>query len=63
MTKPEEHYNCDLDDSSKDWKFRVKVDVLPGECVCVVGNCPQLGFWKSNRAVVLAKETGIDEEQ
>ena len=29
------------------WTFRVKAKTFPGESVCVIGSCPELGSWEN----------------
>lgn len=37
-------------------EFSVSCTTNPGEVVCVVGNCPQLGNWKHEGAFVLQRK-------
>ena len=46
-----------LSSMSYEVKFRVRVQINPGELVCVVGNCPELGNWEPQRAEQLRLET------
>ncbi|XP_049962737.1 glycerophosphocholine phosphodiesterase GPCPD1-like [Schistocerca serialis cubense] len=55
MTKQEADLTTNMTELARQWNFRVKADTLPGESVCVVGNCEQLGNWKSSQAVQLTK--------
>ncbi|XP_067001505.2 glycerophosphocholine phosphodiesterase GPCPD1 [Anabrus simplex] len=45
----------------KDWRFRVQADTLPGEVLCVVGSCAELGNWYSNGSVQLSKESASED--
>nr|XP_018898262.1 PREDICTED: glycerophosphocholine phosphodiesterase GPCPD1 [Bemisia tabaci] len=40
----------------RNWKFRVQADIPPGETMCVIGDCEQLGSWKIDDALVLTQE-------
>ncbi|PSN43442.1 hypothetical protein C0J52_02644 [Blattella germanica] len=44
------------------WKFRVRTSAILRESVFVLGNCPELGNWKSAGAVQLTSERDSDAE-
>nr|CAD7205841.1 unnamed protein product [Timema douglasi] len=44
-------------EGSRDWKFRVEAETLPGETVCVTGDCRSLGGWASSRVLQLSQES------
>ena len=47
----------ELDQSEmRKWRFRVRASTIPGETVCVTGNCDSLGNWKHDKALILTKE-------
>ncbi|KAG8232830.1 hypothetical protein J437_LFUL013370, partial [Ladona fulva] len=61
----EQVHDClkiNLEMARRDWKFRVRCNTGPGETVCVVGNCEELGGWKSRNAVMLTKEISSGED-
>nr|CAD7269674.1 unnamed protein product [Timema shepardi] len=44
-------------EGSREWKFRVEAETLPGETVCVTGDCRSLGGWASSRVLQLSQES------
>lgn len=44
------------DNITKPWKFQVEAKTLPGEKLCVTGNCDELGHWTIDNALVLSQE-------
>nr|CAD7427126.1 unnamed protein product [Timema monikensis] len=44
-------------EGSREWKFRVEAETLPGETVCVTGDCRSLGGWASSKVLQLSQET------
>ena len=47
----------------REWLFQVEGETPPGEVMCVVGSCEQLGEWKPERVVPMAMniDNGADE--
>ena len=39
------------DFSTREWSFRVEGVTAPGEIMCVVGSCVELGEWKPEQVV------------
>ncbi|CAG2069020.1 unnamed protein product, partial [Timema podura] len=47
-------------EGSREWRFRVEAETLPGETVCVTGDCRSLGGWASSGVLQLSQETRLD---
>ncbi|XP_063223279.1 glycerophosphocholine phosphodiesterase GPCPD1 isoform X2 [Bacillus rossius redtenbacheri] len=47
------------EDDSRQWRFRVRAETLPGENVCVVGDCRALGDWSSRHMLHLSLENDV----
>ena len=39
------------DTKMREWVFQVEGETAPGEVMCIVGSCEQLGEWKPERVV------------
>ena len=50
-----------MDGPKVDMVFRVKGTTKPGEVMCVVGDCPELGSWKPHQAKILVLERHDEE--
>lgn len=44
------------DGPTREWIFNVRAECEQGESMCVVGSTKSLGFWKTNRSLLLKKD-------
>ena len=47
----------------REWAFRVEGVTAPGEVMCVVGSCTELGEWSPERIVPMKIVTSLDTMQ
>ena len=38
------------------WTFKVNAKTFPGEVVCIVGSCPELGNWKTDQVLPMSPQ-------
>ena len=47
------------DTEMREWIFQVEGETAPGEVMCIVGSCEELGEWKPERVVLFQSIFGL----
>ena len=47
----------------REWIFQVQGETAPGEVMCIVGSCEELGEWKPERVVPMTANNNNDSSE